>query len=179
MNFVIAVAHHCLNLPRTFSQPGKHSFGDPCATHKFCHSTFPLVSSQINIVTYVALFNKFIFRRIPYCLMSDGRNFENFPYLVNGISQWIFISIWHRGKNLKYLCQNGWCVFYSKRHNNFISSLLIILGKRLTASKKICVEDGVVMLYGFNWSVYLILLHGRDAFWYSISNNTHEQTQIL
>ena len=26
-----AVAHHfCLNLPRVFWQPGKHSFGDPC-----------------------------------------------------------------------------------------------------------------------------------------------------
>ena len=33
VNFVTAVAYHfCLNLPRAFSQPGKHSFGDPC-TH--------------------------------------------------------------------------------------------------------------------------------------------------
>ena len=31
VNFVTAVAYHfCLNLPRAFSQPGKHSFGDPC-----------------------------------------------------------------------------------------------------------------------------------------------------
>ena len=31
VNFVTAVAYHfCLNLPRTYSQPGKHSFGDPC-----------------------------------------------------------------------------------------------------------------------------------------------------
>ena len=30
VNFVIAVAFHfCLNLPATFSQPGKHSFGTP------------------------------------------------------------------------------------------------------------------------------------------------------
>ena len=31
MNFVPAEAYHfCLNLPIAFSQPGKHSFGDPC-----------------------------------------------------------------------------------------------------------------------------------------------------
>ena len=30
-NFLTAVAYHFwLNLPRAFSQPGKHSFGDPC-----------------------------------------------------------------------------------------------------------------------------------------------------
>ena len=31
VNFVTAVAYHfCLTLPRAFSQPGKHSFGNPC-----------------------------------------------------------------------------------------------------------------------------------------------------
>ena len=36
VNFVTAVAYHlCLNLPRAFSQPGKHSFGDPCTYATF------------------------------------------------------------------------------------------------------------------------------------------------
>ena len=31
VNFVPAVAYHfCLNMPRAVSQPGKHSFGNPC-----------------------------------------------------------------------------------------------------------------------------------------------------
>ena len=34
VNFVTAVYHFYLNLPRTFSQPGKHSFGDPCNMHE-------------------------------------------------------------------------------------------------------------------------------------------------
>ena len=37
VNFVSAVAYHlCLNLPRAFSQPGKHSFGDPCRGSLYC-----------------------------------------------------------------------------------------------------------------------------------------------
>ena len=35
VNCVPAVAYHfCLNLPRAFSQPGKHSFGDPCTRRR-------------------------------------------------------------------------------------------------------------------------------------------------
>ena len=32
VKFALALAYHlCLNLPRAFLQPGKHSFGDPCS----------------------------------------------------------------------------------------------------------------------------------------------------
>ena len=35
VNFVTAVAYHfCLNLSRAFSQPGQHSFGDPCTVYR-------------------------------------------------------------------------------------------------------------------------------------------------
>ena len=38
VNFVTAVAYHfCLNLPIAFSQPGKHSFGDPCISVSLRH----------------------------------------------------------------------------------------------------------------------------------------------
>ena len=34
VDFVSAVAYHfCLNLPRAFLQPGKHSFGDSCTVY--------------------------------------------------------------------------------------------------------------------------------------------------
>ena len=45
LNFVTAVNYHFgLDLPETFSQPGKNSFGDPC---KFNHSGYPALSREV------------------------------------------------------------------------------------------------------------------------------------
>ena len=56
VNFVTAVAYHfCLNLPRAFSQPGKHSFGDPCilnlkVLHAYSHHALIFTDVRLRLL---------------------------------------------------------------------------------------------------------------------------------
>ena len=82
VNFVTAVAYHfCLNLPRAFSQPGKHSFGDPC-TMSNAHlgkKKLPRISAgryeKINTQVYLACADPILIYWINYsALMEYGCN---------------------------------------------------------------------------------------------------------
>ena len=134
---VTAVAYHsCLNLPRAFSQPGKHSFGDPCS-HDTWYKSFIAKLRELPIGLEF-MFHPAVWKKLFIIEQAIEQGNRKKGFNDAGWNKWVLLncncSSWlHRCHE----CHSSHPVHQSTSQptNRHIQSPFLIRGKRRKSSK--------------------------------------------